>query len=182
MNLLVITPEQPAPNEPQLIAQMLRQGVWRVHLRHPGIDLLPLLEQIPAELHPRITLHDQFHLAAKFPGVGVQLNSRNPIPPASLAGLTSRTCHSLQELSLPANYCTLSPIFPSISKPGYSGSFTHEQLLSLPPNKIIALGGISLERIPHLKRYPFMGVAMLGQVWHSPSPLSTIDKALNLCI
>ncbi len=182
MKLIVFTPERPAANEPQLIASMINRGVWRVHLRHPGVDVTPLLEQLSPSILPRITLHDQFHLAEQFPGLGVQLNSRHPLPPAALTGLRSRSCHSLAEIDPSDDYATLSPIFPSISKPGYCGSFTPEQLLTLPAEKIIALGGITLERIAQLKRYPFMGVAMLGEVWQAPNPLEIIDKALEICI
>ncbi|MDE6427651.1 MAG: thiamine phosphate synthase, partial [Muribaculaceae bacterium] len=60
----------------------------------------------------------------------------------------------------------LSPIFSSISKPGYAHEFTDEELMSIPEGKVFALGGICRERIAELKRYPFRGVAVLGAVWN----------------
>ncbi len=62
------------------------------------------------------------------------------------------------------DYVTLSPIFDSISKSGYTAAYTHEELSRLTgaPTKVIALGGVNPERISFLRRYNFTGFAMLG--------------------
>lgn len=168
MRIIVITPEQPHGDEPMLISEMLRRGVSRVHLRHPSLshsELGDLIHEIPSGLRSRISLHDCFSLVAEYPEVGVNLNKRNPEAPDIPFGMLSRSCHSLEETRLPADYCLLSPIFPSISKPGYSRTFSSEELLAMPSDKVIAMGGITVERIDYLKRYPFIGAAFLGAVW-----------------
>ena len=62
--------------------------------------------------------------------------------------------------------------FDSISKQGYHSAFTGETLSALDdiPTPVIALGGVTPERIPYLKRYNFNGFAMLGAIpWNSPA-------------
>ena len=98
--------------------------------------------------------------------------------------MLSISCHSLEELSAykaKFDYLFLSPIFDSISKKGYSGRFTREQLLAARDNglidkKIIALGGITSGNIPIIRELGFGGVAVLGSVWFSPSPVTSFEE------
>lgn len=180
MRVIVITPETPNANESALIAAMLQKGVDRVHIRHPKITkekIAEIIRRVPAEYHCRLTLHDNFELAQEFPGVGVNLNARNPYAPAGVNGTVSKSCHSVAEAKEAADkldYVMLSPIFPSISKPGYSHAFSAEGLASLPSGKVIALGGVTAERFEEVKRYPFVGVALLGAVWTENSEPDTV--------
>jgi thiamine-phosphate pyrophosphorylase len=142
-----------------------------VHLRHPDgslRDMRNLIETIPQRLYRRLKLHGHFDLLNDFNLGGVHLNRRCPTAPASFRGEVSRSCHSLDEVIRYApecNYVTLSPIFPSISKPGYVGSFTDDELKALPCDKVIALGGITPDNVAALERYPFAGFAVLGYLW-----------------
>ena len=177
MRLIVITPEGVHKEEGALIARMLRRGIDRVHLRHPSLSaegMRNIIASVPLDLRGRLTLHDHFCLCGEFPQVGVNLNSRNPLPPECGHGLVSRSCHSVAETLADADYVLLSPIFPSISKPGYRAEFTDEALGSLPAGKVVALGGIDCERLPLLKRYPFVGAAFLGSVWNENSNPATV--------
>lgn len=64
--------------------------------------------------------------------------------------------------------CFLSPIFPSISKKGYSGTFTEQELckhLQTKKVKVIALGGIEWHKIQQLHAWGFDGAAVLGTIW-----------------
>ncbi len=179
MRLIVITPEFPRKDESELITAMLEMGIDRVHLRHPGCSrsvLYNIISNIALDCRPRITIHDNFDLVADFPELGVNLNARNPVPPSSLHGLISRSCHSVSETLLPADYALLSPIFPSISKEGYRGDFSENELMSIPEGKVYALGGITAERIANLKRYPFIGAAFLGSVWTKDTNPATVKK------
>ena len=100
------------------------------------------------------------------------------------AAMLSVSCHSLEELSAHKakfDYLFLSPIFDSISKKGYSGRFTREQLLEARDNglidkKIIALGGITAGNIPIIRELGFGGGAVLGSVWFSPSPVTSFEE------
>lgn len=82
----------------------------------------------------------------------------------------TRSCHSLAELHDCDEYVysTLSPIFPSISKPGYKADF---QLVNLPNTirecNVVALGGVTPDKTPMLQALGFEGAAYLGYVWQS---------------
>ncbi len=78
----------------------------------------------------------------------------------------SRSLHSVEEIAgVKEDYVFLSPVFPSISKPGYGGSLNLEELKVVVNRKVIALGGITEERLPIVERIGFGGAAMLGAVW-----------------
>lgn len=186
--LLAITPERPSDCEAERVAAMLEAGVDVVHLRHPGAsadELRRILRAIPAEWHGRIRLHDRFELAGEFAVGGLHLNGRNPEPPAGYAGGLSRSCHSLAEVKAASgryDYVTLSPIFPSLSKPGYGGgAFSEAELESISPaDRVVALGGITCERIGALRRYNFIGYAMLGALWGAADAVAIIKSLKNL--
>jgi thiamine-phosphate pyrophosphorylase len=115
---------------------------------------------------------------------GIHLNRRNwqqgtPLPevindhPGSEHRLSvSRSCHSFDDVSAPgsSDYAFLSPVFDSISKTGYKQAFTPQQLYEAKERQIInenviALGGITSDKIPTACRYGFGGVAVLGALW-----------------
>ena len=168
---IAITPEPCAAirTEASQICAIISGGWDRVHLRHPGAsraEMRELIAAIPVDMHPYLVIHDHFSLAGEFNLGGLHLNRRSPIPPDDYRGPLSRSCHSLEELETSNSmaYMTLSPIFDSISKSGYSSAFTPGQLARIGglPGRLIALGGVTPERIRLLRRYSFSGFAMLG--------------------
>ena len=171
---VVITTPGECDDEPRRIGEMLRTGVADlVHIRKPGWSaarLAALLEAIPAELHPRLRLHDRFELLERFPLVGgVHLNGRNPQAPAGVRHV-SRSCHSVAEVEACTpgeyDYVTLSPVFDSISKPGYLSAFDATALRGVPGRqRVVGLGGVTPDRFGYLRRCGFAGAAMLGYVW-----------------
>lgn len=171
--LIAITPQDVRHDEARQIATILDGGATFVHLRHPGAtysDMKRIIEDIPQRYHSRLRLHGHFELLDEFNLGGIHLNSRCPQAPLLYHGSVSRTCHSVEEVNEAAQYVdfvTLSPICNSISKPGYEGAFTHEQLSSLPLGKVVALGGITPGHISELKQYPFIGYAVLGYLWEA---------------
>lgn len=174
MKLIAVTTPDFWPGEAGAITALLAHGGFcRVHIRKPGADaaqIESLLEAIPGELRHRLSLHDCLELAAAGLAGGVHLNSRNPVPPEGFNGIISRSCHSLEEVrrhAAAADYLFLSPIFDSISKTGYKGAFSTAGLKSsgVITDKVIALGGVTPERIPDLEHIGFGGAAMLGAAW-----------------
>ena len=148
MRILVITDVPFTATEPAAIRQLLDEGVERVHLRKPDASeeaLRRLIEALPAESYPRLTLQDRLPLAVEYGLGGVHLNRRNAAVPAGFRGLVSRSCHTLDEIAAhPAcDYLFLSPLFDSISKSGYRAAFTvHYGLANPDENPYI------LDRVP----------------------------------
>ena len=189
MKYIGITPEGFLPGEECLIAVLLDHGLDRLHLRKPGAsrhEVEELLRSIPHRCYNRIVLHDHFELAAAYRLAGVHLNRRNPMPPAAVPGYTpalSRSCHTLDELGQDEGYAYqfLSPLFDSLSKQGYRAAFTPGQLTEAAERgiineRVIALGGITPERVVAVRQWHFGGVALLGYLWQEPTPEGVIDR------
>jgi thiamine monophosphate synthase len=84
----------------------------------------------------------------------------------------STSVHSWEELkALPRGlaYAFISPLFDSISKPGYGAN---KALLQQPPGPLpcmpVGLGGISADTIGEMIRYGWKGAAVLGWIWERP--------------
>lgn len=158
--------------EGRAIVGLLEHGYSRVHIRKPGstiAEMATLIESLPSEYRYCISLHDHFCLAEAYGLGGIHLNSRNPNPPTQWEGYISRNFHSLEEIDEidegEYDYAFLSPIFPSISKPGHQALWAEELLRKKANRKIIALGGVTPSRFPMLREIGFGGAAMLGYPW-----------------
>ncbi|MCM1522709.1 MAG: thiamine phosphate synthase [Muribaculaceae bacterium] len=165
--LIAITPPVPLPNEGARITNLLLHGFDRVHLRHPDESegtIEEIILGIPTCLRDRISIHDRFELAQRYGLGGVHLNHRNPLPPEGWKGTISHSCHSIEEVvdSLGLDYVTLSPVFDSISKPGYKAVSFGPLPTGIP---VIALGGVTPDKIPVLKQLGYSGAAMLSAAW-----------------
>lgn len=172
---IAITPPDVFIGEGGRIAAMLRSGRFTdVHLRHPQAtrrEMLKLIEEVPQAYHRRLHLHGHFDLVWEFNLGGIQLNGRCPEPPAGYVGPLSLSCHTIDEVTAAAHdggyeYVTLSPVFDSVSKPGYRSAFQESDLEPLRrlPLPVVALGGITPERLQRLSKLAFSGYAMLGAV------------------
>lgn len=172
MRKIAITYPDFFDGEAEKIVSLLTEGdFWRVHIRKPGStpdSMAALIAAIPEALRSRLSLHDHFHLAEQMRVGGIHLNSRNRKAPDRWRGLTSRSIHSISEIaSVSEDYAFLSPIFPSISKPGYSADFNRDELRNAVNPKIFALGGVTPERLAEVEAIGFGGAAMLGSVWRA---------------
>ncbi len=169
MRCIAITLPDFVENEAEAITRMLRSGVIdRVHIRKPSSTLRHmqrLIEAMPADLRPRLSLHDHHTLASIY-GCGVHLNARNPDITPGFHGTVSRSCHTPEEARDTDDYHFLSPIFDSISKPGYHPAFTPDQLRGIVDDSFVALGGVTPDKLPLLKEIGFGGAAFLGYIWH----------------
>lgn len=171
--IIAITSPLFLPDEGRRICKILENGEAElVHIRKPEANIKEirnLLNQIPSSLHSKIKLHDCFSLLDEFQLGGVHLNRRNGI--CTKEGISlSRSMHSLSELEEADkyDYVTLSPIFDSISKEGYKSNFIFPELKeALKDKRVIALGGVTPDKIPWLKEFGFFGAAMLGYFWNS---------------
>lgn len=173
--LIAITPESPVPDEAVKIETLLRGGLDFVHLRHPGLsreETGKILSAIDPALRRRVKLHDHHPLAAEYQA-GVNFNGRNPYSPTFLP--CSISCHSVDEVMEYApqvDYVMLSPVFDSMSKPGYRSSFSSVEALGelIRPYRVVALGGVSSGRLRRLREAGFSGAAMLGEIRWNDSP------------
>lgn len=187
MKTIVITRPAFFDGETDLVNNLFREGMERLHLRKPGAseeELTAWLQNIDNQYYGRIVLHDCFPLAEIFALGGVHLNSRNPKAPQGILGMTvSRSCHSIREViqhKSECDYLFLSPIYDSISKEGYGAAFSCIELKraaeeGIIDSQVFALGGVSLEHIPEIRSLGFGGAAVLGALWQAADPVKYLE-------
>lgn len=172
---IAVTPPAFHDGEAAFISRLLAGGVDVVHLRKPGSaesECAGLLEALSEDERARVVVHDHFGLAARYGLMGIHLNSRNPSVPEGFHGQLSRSCHSMEEVRRfkpECGYVFLSPVFDSISKRGYVSAFSAGDLnraaaSGIIDSRVVALGGVTPERLPYLRSLGFGGAAMLGCV------------------
>ncbi len=175
-HIIVITTDGAYPDEGQHINNMLSTYASKVHLRKPQwsrLQMEALIRSVDAQNRSRLVLHSHFELCTRYGLGGIHLGRGRTSIPTNHVGTISYSCHSIAELeqcSSQYDYCTLSPIFDSISKQGYRAAFTPQELeqaklKGIITPKVYALGGITFNKIDTLKQYGFSGACLLGAAW-----------------
>jgi thiamine-phosphate pyrophosphorylase len=162
------------------------------------------LRTLPVEFHPRIVLHTHHDLANEFAVGGVhEREAGRAGPPSGLVAdecptgapsgralPRSRAVHdvaTLRESLGRYDRLLVSPVFPSISKPGHAPDVRLDRdalrsALALPRRtEVIALGGIDGSRISGCRELGFDGVAVLGAIWQAADPLRAFHE-LSLAV
>lgn len=112
-------------------------------------------------------------------GDAVHLAAGGPYPPPRLA-LVGRSCHDGAELARLSteDYATVSPVYPSPSKPGYGpplGPAGLAGLIARSPVPVVALGGVGTPRqAAECVAAGAAGVAVMGAVMRAADPAATV--------
>lgn len=176
MQLVVLTDPEFFPSEAALVNELFERGLPLLHIRKPDAeddDVRRLLDHIRSSNYDRIALHYQHHLAEEYELGGIHLSLGHNTVPEGWEGRVSASCHSIEEAAERRQVCDyvfLSPIYDSISKEGYLSAFTRRQLeeardAGLLGKRVVALGGVTPERIPDLAQLGFGGAAVVGSLW-----------------
>ncbi|WP_455519847.1 thiamine phosphate synthase [Porphyromonas sp.] len=162
------------------IAHLLRLGVGRVHIRKPDateVELEALLSALPTELRRCCVLSHHIELVARWGLGGVHLSvldwsslkarPTSVLKPDQFVGVSCHNIEELERLPFRPDYAYVSPVAPSISKPGYGSDsqWTAEIRRGLSvryPFPLIALGGVGVENAQIFLDEGFSGVAFLG--------------------
>ena len=170
---IAITRPYAVDGEDAIIRHLLANGFDIVHLRKPDADIdycRELLQRLTHSERKCVVIHDYYSLYAEFNLRGIHLNKNIASYPVDYQGTRTRSCHSFDEVvryKHESDYLFLSPIFDSISKSNYHSNFSHDELLDASKsgvidNKVIALGGVTFDKLPYLQSLHFGGVAMMG--------------------
>lgn len=189
MRLIAVSIAEIIDEDAQIIASLLDSAVDIVHLRKPcaGADRLrAILCKLSLEHRSRVVVHDYPELYTEFSLLGVHVNRNIPSLGDDFTGLRTRSCHSLDEIvryKQEYDYLFLSPIFDSISKVGYTSQFSHDELLrassmGIIDSRVVALGGITPDKIAYLGQLGFGGAAMSGAIY-STAAVNSINAPLR---
>lgn len=194
MKTIVITSPHFIAEEINRLYEIYRLGVRAIHIRKPKASeaelelfLDYLLKVVPASC---IAVHALTPLTTRRRAITLHL-------PAALRGFRDRprsegrpfstSAHSLEELNeLGAryDYMFLSPIFPSISKPGYAKKWPSAALRTAVESckcPVYALGGVTPQRLVEVQDLGFAGAALMGAVWQSPT-WATALRVIKSCV
>lgn len=199
MKLVVISPEHDDPRETAVLGELFALGLERYHMRKPTWPrerLEAWLRALPHAWRTRLVLH-QHHELVEALGLGGVHERDEPVGqvsdltrPAQKSGqrpdlLTSRSCHDLATLRASLGHYDavfFSPVFPSVSKPGYGprsegalgeiSAVLAQRTAAERRTSVLALGGITAETAPRALALGFDGVAVLGAVWLAKDPVA----------
>lgn len=189
MSLLVFTDRRQArrPLE-DVVARAVDGGARLVVLRErdlPDEQRLSLAARIEAAL---AEVGGALLVAGRLTGwagdVHLSTVDRFPAPKPPLVG---RSCHNATELAAAAaegaDYATLSPVFPTASKPGYGpalGLTGLAELCAAAHLPVYALGGVSTrDDVVACRAAGATGVAVMGAVMRADDPAATVKELLS---
>lgn len=170
---ILVSPEQ-GSGEIDVLNSLSSSEFLSYHLRKPNWSAQQLeyyLNSLNEEWREKVVLHQHYNLLNNYKLKGIHLKEKDRRQSALHSNIISSSFHSIKDLESEVNsyhYVFLSPIFDSISKEGYKAAFDYHQLyqkISTIPLKVIALGGVSNDKIKHCKEMGFSGVAFIGSFW-----------------
>lgn len=170
--------------------QMLEQGLPLLHIRKPSAsfkEVEKLVTAIRSEFYPNLVLHQGYDIGKErgilkwhAAGCNACQNGRAE----ELHPVFSSSVHSIEEFNRLPEFLTsafLSPVFPSISKKGYSSSNCWQSELAKRTRfdiKLVALGGIMPQNIGQAFLMGFDDYALMGGLWQSGDIIKTFRKSM----
>lgn len=189
--IIVISPEQTAPNELEILHELFKAGLTYYHFRKPEASLEKhrnYLEQIDAQYHSYIIAHNyREELCEQFNLKGVHLEeatwrSLGTSLKEYVTGYKERdftvssSYHEPEELekqSVDFDYTILSPVFSAISKTGMKGRGFDVRPIK---KRIVGMGGINVKTTPQAIDLGFKGVGALGGIWNAADPVKAFSE------
>jgi thiamine-phosphate pyrophosphorylase len=194
LELIVISKPGFFEGEADLINQLFESGMERFHLRKEEAEKHEY-EQLLGNIHPqyleRVALHQFHELAIDF---GIQRlhfpeaqrkSGQHLLLPLSETAILSTSIHRIDQSTDLENfkYTFYGPVFQSISKNNYPSVVPNGfKLRNSTGVKVIALGGITTEKIDLVSQMGFDGAAILGSLWNTPElAVNHFKESLEKC-
>lgn len=177
--VIVISPPSEFPHESSWVNLLFENGLEYYHLRKkecPDFDIAAFFAGIDKHFHHRIALHGNPLWLSKgdFGGFHGSLDDQKQLTPDFSGRLSSnlKNWKQADDRERDMDYYLVSPVFDSISKPGYRAN---NDLLHIPHSlrhlPLVALGGVNALNTKLALRSGYQGVALLGTIWNSGDPL-----------
>lgn len=191
MKIILISDYEPIINEIDLVVKLFEKGLTYFHIRKRNfsyVQLYDFIMSIPQKYHKHCIIDEHLELAYSLGLKGVHFTKQNTIEKYAKLnqmsitdviekfGHISYTLHTLKDLNelkkldYKYNYVLLSPVFDSISNIGYNSKLNINAIKSfLGKNKnltnVIAVGGVTDQRVRDVIDNNFAGAAILGHIW-----------------
>lgn len=186
--MIVITNPNPVINEINTIHSLFENGLELFHVRKPDFseaEIKGFLLEIKPDYRHRLVLHSHHQLATEFGINRIHFTekTRKKMTNESMKNwkengfILSTSIHQMdafEALSDVFDYAFFGPVFKSISKPDYHSNIDFKKELEHRTNNktaLIALGGITSDKIKTALEYGFDEVALLGTIWNSNHPI-----------
>lgn len=186
--MIVITNPIQIADEISTIHSIFENGLELLHVRKPNFseeDMITFITEIKSDLRKQLVLHSHHQLASGFGINRIHFSESKRKKKDRLALETYKTkgfhlsasVHSIADfnaLESVFEYAFLSPVFPSISKTGYSSETDLFEAVKNRTNyaiKLIALGGIESKNIKQTLENGFDDAVLLGTIWNSTNPI-----------
>ncbi len=192
--MLVTDRSQSALPLPMLVSRSLAAGVDIVQIREKqasSAERAAIVEAlIGAGVEPSaLSINDDMEVAMRY-GIGLHLPERSasPLEARNLLGpqvLIGRSVHSPAEATRTegANYLIAGHVFPTSSKPGREpiGLDGLRRIVEASPVPVLAIGGITADRVADVIRAGAVGVAVMSAISASRQPES-VAQAIRLAL
>lgn len=162
-----------------LAAEAVAGGVDAIYLRHltPADDWAATLQQVRERVAPEVLLMVPGEAPPGAPGVGRHLREHEALPDRLRPGeprLLSRSVHSPDEAarSTGVSYVVAGHVFPTASHPGQAplGLDGLAGIAASAPCPLLAIGGITTERVAGVISAGANGVAVIGAICEARDP------------
>jgi thiamine-phosphate pyrophosphorylase len=186
--IMVITDRTQTRLRLEDVAEAVFEGGCRwLSLREPDLDhdelvrLLYRLVTLGERYRAQVSVHHDYGAALATGAEGVHLardgsvkEAREYLGKNALIGISVHDKDELQSaIAMSADYVTLSPIFPTASKPGYGPDLGPYKLATLARGAsipVLALGGVAPENVGSCVAAGAVGVAVMGGVMRARDP------------
>lgn len=181
---------------PEMATRAMTEGGGRLalHLRGPrtaGRTLHGLAETLSTRVGGALLLvNDRVDVALALGLAGAHLGQRSIPPsearrllgPRAVLGLSVHDEDEVRRASTGVlDYVVVGTVFPSPSHPGRepAGPETLERVGRLTSRPVLAIGGITPERVEEASRAGAHGVVVRGGVWNAPDPRAAVRVYLG---
>jgi Thiamine monophosphate synthase len=176
--MIIITDPEYVENETSIINALFETGLDVLHLRKPDYtkeQMADFISGIDTRFHSQIMIHDHYELINEFQVMGIHFTGKTKhlLPYYNISeckkSISVHDLEELEEVGHSVDYIFLCPVFPSVSKKGYSKEWNFEAIKQVLAEKhhfdIVALGGITVTNVTQIKELGFHDFAVLGSVW-----------------
>lgn len=199
MKLIVVSSANKSKSEIRHIVDFFEGGMDLFHIKKKGFSKRKMedyIKMIPKKYHSKLVLHSHYGLASKYSLRGIHI-SRSKKNKKGLGSIRywytklfngklhiSKSFHSIQGMvndSKKYDYVFLSPVFDNHNMSVFSAAFSEKQLRNVlykTKHNVVALGGVTTERVEVARRTGFYGTALHSTIWREKADRAGVFNAI----